>query len=179
MVVYRRGAFEASKEINVTTVLLTGSFDPITLGHLELIKNSVLMFEKVIIAIGENPDKKYLFSLEERIALVKKGLEEADLAGIPVLESKGLTVNFARKVGAKVLVRGVRQSHDIAFELQLAAINQRLAPDILTVFMPTSASLSMICSSFVKDVARYGGDLSLLVPNCVCRAFEEINGNRK
>lgn len=162
----------------VTTALLAGSFDPITLGHLELIKNSTAMFESVVVAVGENPDKKYLFPLEKRIALIKKGLSEAGLSGIVVLESNGLTVNFAREMGAKVLVRGLRQSHDSAFELQLAAINQRLAPEILTVFIPTSPALSMICSSFVKDVARYGGDLSLLVPNCVCLAFIDMSSNQ-
>lgn len=159
----------------MATALLVGSFDPITLGHLELIKNCVAVFGKVIVGIGANPDKKYFFALEKRMSLVQACLEDAGLHGISVLESKGLTVDFAKAVGAKVLVRGVRQSQDMSFELQLAAINQRLAPDILTVFMPTSVSLSMICSSFVKDVARYGGDLSLLVPGCVCQAFKEIN----
>lgn len=158
----------------MVTALLAGSFDPITLGHLELIKESSAIFKRLVIGIGVNPEKKYLFSFEKRAELVKRSLEEAHIGEIDVVEVKGLTTNFARSIGAQVLIRGIRQASDMAYEWQLSAINKKLAPEIKTIFITVTPAVSMICSTFVKEIAHYGGDLSLVVPKCVLEAFEEV-----
>lgn len=144
--------------------IFPGSFDPITLGHYDIIKRGVQLFEEVIVAIGVNADKKYMFSLEQR----KQFIEEAfkDEPKVSVVTYKGLTVDFCKKNNVKFILRGLRNPADFEFEKAIAHTNRDLAP-IETVFLLTSASTSYIASSIVRDVIRNDGDFSKLVPSSV------------
>jgi pantetheine-phosphate adenylyltransferase len=141
-----------------------GSFDPITLGHEDIIKRGSTLFDKIIVAIGVNGEKKYMFSLEER----KRFIEEAfkDEPNIEVVTYEGLTIDFCRKVGAKFILRGLRNPADFEFEKAIAHTNRRLSK-IETVFLLTAANTSYISSSIVRDVLRNGGDYTKLVPDSV------------
>jgi pantetheine-phosphate adenylyltransferase len=141
-----------------------GSFDPITLGHYDIIKRGVSLFDKVIIAIGVNAEKKYMFGLEER----KRFIEEAfkDEAKVEVITYQGLTIDLCKKVGAKFILRGLRNPADFEFEKAIAHTNRRLSK-IETVFLLTAANTSYISSSIVRDVLRNGGDYTILVPDSV------------
>lgn len=141
-----------------------GSFDPITLGHYDIIKRGVKLFDKVIVAIGVNADKKYMFSLEER----KKFIIEAfkNEPKIEVITYEGLTIDLCEKVGAKFILRGLRNPADFEFEKAIAHTNRKLSK-IETVFLLTAAKTSYISSSIVRDVLRNGGDYTILVPNSV------------
>ena len=141
-----------------------GSFDPITLGHYDLIKRSIPLFDEIIVAIGINAEKKYMFSLEER-----KRFIEAAFAGDPsvsVVTYEGLTIDFCKQVQAKFILRGLRNPADFEFEKAIAHTNRKLS-GIETVFLLTAANTSYISSSIVRDVIRNGGEYQLLVPNSV------------
>ncbi|MFD1163328.1 pantetheine-phosphate adenylyltransferase [Hwangdonia seohaensis] len=141
--------------------IFPGSFDPITLGHYDIIKRGVTLFDEIIVAIGINADKKYMFSLEER----KKFIEDT-FAGEPkikVMTYEGLTVDFCKKIEAEFILRGLRNPADFEFEKAIAHTNRDLAP-IETVFLLTSARTSYIASSIVRDVIRNNGDYTKLVP---------------
>lgn len=144
--------------------IFPGSFDPITLGHYDIIQRGVTLFDELIIAIGINADKKYMFSLEER----KKFIEEAfkDEPKIKVVTYKGLTVDFCQKNDVEFILRGLRNPADFEFEKAIAHTNRDLAP-IETVFLLTTASTSYISSSIVRDVIRNNGDYTKLVPKSV------------
>ncbi|HMC00644.1 MAG TPA: pantetheine-phosphate adenylyltransferase [Flavobacteriaceae bacterium] len=144
--------------------LFPGSFDPLTLGHYDIIKRGVTLFDEVIVAIGINADKKYMFSLEQR----KKFIEEAfkDEPKISVVTYEGLTVDFCKKIGINFILRGLRNPADFEFEKAIAHTNRDLAP-IETVFLLTSAQTSYISSSIVRDVIRNHGDYTKLVPKSV------------
>lgn len=144
--------------------IFPGSFDPITLGHYDIIKRGVTLFDEVIVAIGINADKKYMFSLNER----KKFIEEtfADEPKIKVMTYKGLTVDFCEEIGVEFILRGLRNPADFEFEKAIAHTNRDLAP-IETVFLLTSAQTSYIASSIVRDVIRNNGDYTKLVPKSV------------
>ncbi len=141
-----------------------GSFDPITLGHYDIIERGLTLFDEVILAIGVNADKKYMFSLEER----KQFIEEA-FKGEPrikVMTYKGLTVDFCKKQNAQFILRGLRNPGDFEFEKAIAHTNRKMS-EIETVFLLTSSGKSYISSSIVRDVIRNGGDVSGLVPDTV------------
>jgi len=141
--------------------IFPGSFDPITLGHYDIIKRGVTLFDEIIVAIGINADKKYMFSLEER----KKFIEDT-FAGEPkikVMTYEGLTVDFCKKIEAEFILRGLRNPADFEFEKAIAHTNRDLAP-IETVFLLTSARTSYIASSIIRDVIRNNGDYTKLVP---------------
>ncbi|GAA3610184.1 pantetheine-phosphate adenylyltransferase [Flavivirga amylovorans] len=144
--------------------IFPGSFDPITLGHYDIIKRGVTLFDEVIVAIGVNADKKYMFSLEER----KQFIEEtfADEPRIKVVTYKGLTVDFCKEIDVEFILRGLRNPADFEFEKAIAHTNRDLAP-IETVFLLTSADTSYIASSIVRDVIRNNGDYTKLVPKSV------------
>lgn len=144
--------------------IFPGSFDPITLGHYDIIKRGVTLFDEVIVAIGINADKKYMFSLEER----KKFIEDtfANDPKIKVMTYKGLTVDFCKKIDVEFILRGLRNPADFEFEKAIAHTNRDLAP-IETVFLLTSAKTSYIASSIVRDVIRNHGDYTKLVPSTV------------
>ena len=140
------------------------SFDPITLGHYDIIKRSVTLFDEVIVAIGINADKKYMFSLEQR----KQFIEEAfkNEPKVTVVTYEGLTVDFCQKNNVEFILRGLRNPADFEFEKAIAHTNRDLAP-IETVFLLTAASTSYISSSIVRDVIRNNGDYTKLVPSSV------------
>jgi len=144
--------------------IFPGSFDPITLGHLDIIERGVKLFDELIIAIGVNVDKKYMFSLEER----KKFIEDSfkDEPKIKVVTYKGLTVDFCLKNNVDFILRGLRNPADFEFEKAIAHTNRDLAP-IETVFLLTAAKTSYISSSIVRDVIRNDGDYTKLVPETV------------
>ena len=144
--------------------IFPGSFDPITLGHYDIISRGLTLFDELIIAIGINAEKKYMFSLEER----KRFVEEAfkDEKKIKVMTYQGLTVDFCKKVDAEFILRGLRNPADFEFEKAIAHTNRKLS-EIETVFLLTSSGKSYISSSIVRDVIRNGGDYKGLVPETV------------
>ena len=144
--------------------IFPGSFDPITLGHYDIIERGLTLFDEVFLAIGVNADKKYMFSLEER----KNFLEETfkDEPKIKVVTYKGLTVDFAKKNDCQFILRGLRNPGDFEFEKAIAHTNRKLA-EIETVFLLTSSGKSYISSSIVRDVIRNDGDYTKLVPKSV------------
>ena len=144
--------------------LFPGSFDPITLGHYDIIKRGIQLFDEVIVAIGVNADKKYMFSLEERKHFIEEAFKNEPK--VKVVTYKGLTVDFCKELGVDFILRGLRNPADFEFEKAIAHTNRDLAP-IETVFLLTAASTSYIASSIVRDVIRNNGDYTKLVPNSV------------
>jgi len=141
-----------------------GSFDPITLGHFDIIKRSIPLFDKIIVAIGINADKKYMFSLEDRKRFIEESF--ADEPSILVVTYEGLTIDLCKKMKAKFILRGLRNPADFEFEKAIAHTNRKLSK-IETVFLLTAANTSYISSSIVRDVLRNGGEYELLVPPAV------------
>lgn len=146
-----------------------GSFDPITLGHLDIIKRLQKIFGEVIILLAQHPGKKYLFSLEERKKLIAESV--GHIKGVKVDVHDGLTVDFMKKAGAQVIVRGLRAVTDYEYELVMANMNKRLAPDIETLIVFASPEYYYVSSSTIKEVARYGGKIDQLVPANVLAAL--------
>ena len=144
--------------------LFPGSFDPITLGHYDIIKRGVKLFDEVIVAIGVNSDKTYMFSLEER----KRFIEEAfsNEPKVTVTTYEGLTVDFCQEIGVDFILRGLRNPADFEFEKAIAHTNRKLSK-IETVFLLTAAKTSFISSSIVREVIRHNGDYTKLVPDSV------------
>lgn len=141
-----------------------GSFDPVTLGHVDIIKRSVPLFDKIVVAIGVNAQKTYMFSLNERKKFIEESLK--DYPTVSVITYEGLTVDLCRKLGAKFILRGLRNPADFEFEKAIAHTNRKLSK-IETVFLLTASNTSYISSSIVRDVIRNGGDYTLLVPEAV------------
>lgn len=144
--------------------IFPGSFDPLTLGHYDIIMRGITVFDELVIAIGKNADKKYMFSLEERMQFISEAFK--DQVQIKVLTYEGLTVDFCKKVKADYILRGLRNPGDFEFEKAIAHTNRKLS-EIETVFLLTSSGKSYISSSIVRDVIRNGGDYTGLVPNSV------------
>lgn len=146
------------------TAVFPGSFDPITLGHFDIIKRGVSLFDEIIVAIGINAEKKYMFPLEER----KRFIEDAfkDEPKVSVVTYEGLTIDLCKKMNAQFILRGLRNPADFEFEKAIAHTNRELSK-IETVFLLTAARTSYISSSIVRDVLRNGGDYTILVPNSV------------
>ncbi|MDB2612899.1 pantetheine-phosphate adenylyltransferase [Flavobacteriaceae bacterium] len=144
--------------------IFPGSFDPITLGHYDIIKRGVKLFDEIIVAIGVNADKKYMFSLKERQQFIERTF--SDEPKVKVLTYSGLTVDFCKEIGVEFILRGLRNPADFEFEKAIAHTNRNLAP-IETIFLLTSAETSFIASSIVRDVIRNNGDFTKLVPSAV------------
>lgn len=144
--------------------LFPGSFDPITLGHFDIIKRGVQLFDEVVVAIGINADKKYMFSLEERKAFIENAFKNEPK--VKVMTYKGLTIDFCKEIKAEFILRGLRNPADFEFEKAIAHTNRKLSK-IETVFLLTAASTSYISSSIVRDVIRNNGDYTVLVPDSV------------
>lgn len=144
--------------------IFPGSFDPITLGHHDIIKRSIPLFDEIVVAIGINSEKKYMFSLEDR----KRFIEEAfaDEPNISVVVYEGLTIDLCKKLKANFILRGLRNPADFEFEKAIAHTNRRLSK-IETVFLLTASKTSYISSSIVRDVIRNGGEYQMLVPDSV------------
>ena len=144
--------------------LFPGSFDPITLGHYDIINRGIKLFDEVVVAIGVNSEKKYMFSLEERKAFIEKSFENQPK--VKVVTYEGLTIDFCEKIDAQFILRGLRNPADFEFEKAIAHTNRKLSK-IETVFLLTAAKTSYISSSIVRDVIRNNGDYTILVPESV------------
>ena len=144
------------------TAVYPGTFYPITNGHVDLVARASLLFDTVIMAVAQSPNKQPVFSLEERVAMAEHSLR--DYANIRVLGFNGLLARFVDEVKAGVLLRGMRAVSDFEYEFQLASMNRHLIPDAETVFLTPSEQFSFISSSLVREVARLGGDVSEFVP---------------
>lgn len=144
------------------TAVYPGTFDPITNGHLDIITRGVRLFDSIIVAILRNPDKEPLFPMDERVATLREVVGR--LPKVQVEAFDGLLVDYARSRGAQVIVRGLRALSDFEYEYQMALMNQRLVPDIHTIYMMPSEAYSYVSSRLVKEVARLGGDVTGLVP---------------
>jgi pantetheine-phosphate adenylyltransferase len=150
----------------VKVAVYPGSFDPITNGHVDILRRAAHVFDRVVVAVLGNPRKSPLLPAEERVAVIREVIaDDPDLrTAVEVCTFDGLTVEFCHEIGAQFLVRGLRAIADFDMELQLAHNNTRLAPDIDTVFFMTSLENSFISSSLVKEIALFGGDVSAMVP---------------
>ncbi|MDA9945782.1 MAG: pantetheine-phosphate adenylyltransferase [Bacteroidetes bacterium] len=145
--------------------LFPGSFDPITLGHVDIITRALPLFDEIRIAVGTNSAKNYLFSLEQRIAWITETFADEDK--VKVVTYDGLTVDFALKEGVNFLLRGLRNPADFEFEKAIAQANREMTPELETVFLLTSARFAYISSSIVREVFNYGGDFTKFVPDAV------------
>ncbi len=140
------------------TAIYPGTFDPITLGHTDIVSRAAPLFDRLILAVAGSTAKKTVFSADERVELAAEILSE--FANVEVKRFDGLMVDFARDQGAKVVLRGLRAVTDFEYEFQLAGMNRKLMPEADTVFMPTSESFTYISSSLVREIASLGGDIS-------------------
>ncbi|MCA1588458.1 MAG: pantetheine-phosphate adenylyltransferase [Chloroflexi bacterium] len=148
-----------------------GSFDPITTAHLDVARRAAELFDRLVIGVLNNPRKEPLFSVEERIDLIRRSV--ADLGGHVTIDAfDGLTVDFARRQGAGFIVRGLRAVSDFEAELQMALTNRKLAPEVDTTFLMTALEFGYVSSTLAKEVARFGGDVSAMVPDLVAEALE-------
>ena len=150
--------------------LYPGSFDPPTKGHEDLVRRSLALADQVIVAIARNATKQPLFSVEERLPLLREAV--GGDARISIQSFDGLLVEFARQVGASVIVRGLRAVSDFEYEFQMALMNRRLHPSLETVFLVPAVDITYLSSSLVREVARYGGDVRGLVHPVVAAALE-------
>ncbi|SMC67934.1 pantetheine-phosphate adenylyltransferase [Rhizobium sp. RU36D] len=159
----------------MTTAFYTGSFDPMTNGHLDVLVQALKVAPRVIVAIGVHPGKVPFFSYEERAALIRESLsailpERSD--DIDVVSFDGLAVDAARQHGATLLVRGLRDSTDFDYEMQMAGMNHEMAPDLQTIFLPAGAASRPITATLVRQIASMGGDVSAFVPPPVLSALK-------
>ncbi len=149
--------------------VFAGSFDPPTNGHLDIIKRASGLFESVDVVVSVNPEKHTMFSEEERVQFLQELIKP--FGNVSVHSYKGIIVNYAKQVGAKVLVRGVRSANDFGYEFELALMNQNLNPDIETVFLQSKEKYAIVKSSSIKQLAQFGGDISRMVPPIVAEAL--------
>ena len=164
------------------TALYPGSFDPITFGHLDVILRAASLFDRLVVGVLVNPRKRPLLELDERIAIIRAAVADtaaADTVGVEVASFDGLTVDFAQRIGAGFVVRGLRAVSDFESELQMAHTNRKLAPAVDTLFLMTSLEHAYLSSSLVKEIADFGGDVSQMVPAAVVRrlARHDADGN--
>ena len=154
-----------------SVAIYPGSFDPPTFGHMDIIKRAAALYDRLVVAAGNNPDKKYLFPVETRMAMLRDCC--TDLPGVVVECFDGLLVEFARRQGASVIVKGLRAISDFDYEFQMAVANRMLDSSIETVFLMTSQEYAYLSSSIVKQIGSMGGDVSSLVPACVEQKLRE------
>lgn len=155
------------------SALCPGTFDPVTNGHLDIVDRAAQLFETVVVGVLENPSKTPLFTLEERVGLLRQAF--GYLPNVRVGSFRGLLVDYAREQGATAIVKGLRAVSDYEYEIQMAQMNQRIG-GVETLFMPTNPKWSFLSSSLVKDVAHYGGDVEGLVPDHVRTALVDRLG---
>jgi pantetheine-phosphate adenylyltransferase len=152
------------------TAVYSGTFDPITLGHEDVVRRASLMFEKVVVAVAAAHHKKTVFSLDERLALANEVTQ--DLGNVEVVSFNGLLCDFVHSQGARVIVRGLRSVTDYDYETQMAGMNRHLAPEVDTLFLHTSASVQHISSTLVREIAALGGRIEGLVSPAVLKALQ-------
>lgn len=146
----------------MTKAIIPGSFDPVTNGHKDIIARASLIFDSVTVAVLENPRKIPMFSLEERVEMIKDIVSQYD--NVEVDSFQGLLIDYARQKDIKIVVKGLRALSDFEFEFQMALVNRKLDSQLETMFMMTNSRYSYLSSSIVKEVGQYGGDISALVP---------------
>ena len=155
----------------MSTAIYPGSFDPITKGHIDVLKKAAKIFDKVIIAVSINPSKKGMFSIDERIRLIKESVKGID--GVETDYFEGLTAKYAKEKGAKAIIRGLRAVSDFEYEMQMAQMNNSLYDDIETVFLVPKSKYNFISSSIVKEVSSLGGDIDKFVTEPVSKSLKE------
>jgi pantetheine-phosphate adenylyltransferase len=163
----------------MTLAIYPGSFDPITLGHLDVIGRASAVFERLAVAVLINPRKVPLLDEEVRVRVTREAVDEAfgeRAAGIEIVTFDGLTVDLARRLGARFIVRGLRGIGDFDSELQMANTNRKLAPEVDTVFFMTAIEHAYVSSSLVREVAGFGGDVRGMVPAAAVRALQGVTG---
>jgi pantetheine-phosphate adenylyltransferase len=153
------------------TAVYPGTFDPITYGHIDVIRRSVEIFDRVIVTLAVNMDKQPLFSLDERLALVREAIK--DIPRVEVMQFDGLLVKFAQKENAVAIIRGVRAVSDFDYEFQMALTNRKLAGDVITVFLAPHERYSYLNSKIVREVARMGGNVECFVPEFIVSALKK------
>ena len=161
----------------MNSALYPGSFDPVTLGHIDIIERTSKRFDHLYIGIINNINKQGLFSLEERKLLMEEATKH--LANVSVITFTGLSVDAAKQYGATALIRGLRAISDFEYELQLASTNHHISPNIETLFLMARTEYSYVSSSLVKELASYQADVSVYTPKCVEKALEEKFGVKK
>ncbi|WP_277513413.1 pantetheine-phosphate adenylyltransferase [Cellulosimicrobium cellulans] len=166
----------------MTTAVCPGSFDPITLGHLDIVRRARALFDEVVVGVARNASKSALLSVDERVALARAAVADAGLEGVRVEVVPGLLVDFCREIGAGAVVKGLRGGADFDTELPMALMNRHLA-DVETVFVAGDSALLHVASSLVKDIARYGGPVDDLVPpgvgDVVRAALARVQGSSR
>lgn len=152
-----------------TTAIYPGSFDPVTNGHLDIARRAAQIFDEVVLAVYDTPAKTLIFTTPERVAMGRQAI--ADIPNVRVESFSGLTVDFARKVGAKVIVRGLRAISDFEVETQMALMNRQMAPEIEIVLLITSLNYSFLSATLIKEIVKLGGPSGSLVPDFVADAL--------
>ena len=150
-----------------------GSFDPVTLGHLDIISRASRIFDRIIVAVPVNPSKTASFSVEERMELLHRVCAEERLENVEIDKVTGLLADYAREKGAMTIIKGLRAMSDFEYEFQQALTNKKLNPELETMFLATSAENMFLSSSMIKQVAGFGGDISHFVPACILQTIKE------
>jgi pantetheine-phosphate adenylyltransferase len=153
----------------MSLAVYAGSFDPVTYGHIDVMKRAANLFDEVVVAVGVHPSRKPLFDVEERLELLRA--VSTDLKNLRIDSFQGLLIHYCEQIGARVLIRGLRHSMDFEYELQIAQANTDMAPGVETVFLPTAVEWGFITASLVREIAMHGGDVSRYVPQPVCEAL--------
>ncbi len=155
----------------MTVAIYPGRFDPVTAGHLDIVRRGASLFEKVIISVFEAPERQTLFSTQERMDMFSDGVR--DITNVEVQSFSGLVVDWAHTMGASAIVRGIRMNADFEYEFEMALMNRKLAPDVDVVCLMTDSRYQFVRASLIKEVARLGGDISGLTPPNVIAALKE------
>ncbi len=159
--------------MDATTVICPGSFDPVTLGHIDIIQRAAKMFDKVIVAVLVNMSKQPSFTIDERISFLKTAI--GDIDNVEIVGFSGLLADYAKERGAKAVVKGLRAMSDFEYEFQMALTNKKLNPELDTVFLTSDSQYMYLSSSMVKQVASLGGDISYFVPACIhAQVYERL-----
>ena len=164
----------------MTKAIYAGSFDPFTLGHLNILNRAAVMFEEVIVAISTNTSKKSLFTPNEKLEMINKVIKEESKKNVRVIQfTDGLIVDLAKKEGAQVLLRGLRSSIDMEYEMNIASMNKTQDPSIESVFLMAAEEYRFVSSSLIKEIAHFNGDISEMVPERVADAMREKYQSKK
>jgi pantetheine-phosphate adenylyltransferase len=165
---------EDIKNSTKKVAIYPGSFDPITFGHLDVLEKASKIFDEVIIAVLKNSAKKSFLPTQDRIELIQKSIKEKDLENVKVGSFEGLTVDYARKIGAIYIIRGLRAVSDFEHEMQMSQTNSALAPEVGTMFLTTRPKYNFISSSTVKEISTFKGDISKFVPKSVVEYLQRL-----
>ncbi|MBL7071348.1 MAG: pantetheine-phosphate adenylyltransferase [Candidatus Omnitrophica bacterium] len=159
------------KKISKKIAVYAGSFDPATYGHIDIIKRAARIFDDVIVAVAHNIDKKPLFSVKERVTMIKKTTHS--IPNVKVIDFKGLAVNYVSECGASVLIRGLRAVSDFEYEFQMALTNRKLNEKIETIFLMPNEAYSYLSSTLIKEAASLGADINVFVPGFIAKRLKE------